>query len=118
MVGLLVGAVLMLALPARAADAPASLGPPVVLFSPASPTVTQAPIHSAAEIAPAKRPVAPARSAPIDAKPLIPPAPAKLSPPPEPRPALSLETDLQPLTVTPPTPPTGEASPPVAKPAS
>jgi hypothetical protein len=35
---------------------------------------------------------------PLDGKPLIPPAavPAKLDPPPDPRPALPLETDLQP----------------------
>jgi hypothetical protein len=115
---LLVGTMLLLAPPAQAADAPASLGPPVVLFSPASPAATQAPIRSAAETAPARRPIA-VHTAPIEAKPLIPPAPlpTRLSPPPEPRPALSLETDLQPLTATPPTPPAGEASPPVAKPA-
>jgi hypothetical protein len=46
------------------------------------------------------------RRIPLDGKPLIPPAPpaVKLEPPPAPRPALSLETDLQPLSPSPASP--------------
>jgi hypothetical protein len=54
---------------------------------------------------------------PLDAKALIPPAamPAKLGSAPEPRPALSLETDLQSLG---PVPSSASPTPPAAKPPS
>jgi hypothetical protein len=76
--------------PALAADpSPAPLGPPVVLFSHEPPIVVP------------PRPAEPmkraARTVPVQAKPLIPPAPAPLGPPPAPRPALPLETGLQPV---------------------
>jgi hypothetical protein len=104
----LVAAMLLPAVSPQAADydptAP-TLGPPVVLFSPNAPATTPA-IRSAAPAAPAKRPVAPVQRIPLDGQPLIPPAtmPAKLGPPPDPQPALSLETDLQPVGPATPTP--------------
>ena len=119
------GVAAVIAVPAGAADvdsASGTVGPPTVLFSPASPPATPQPVRSAAATAPpaVKRPTASAvHTIPVEAKPLIPPAPlpAKLGPPPEPRPALSLETDLQPLGPAPQTP-DGAASPAAAKPPS
>jgi hypothetical protein len=96
-------------------DQPPALGQPIVLFSPDTPTATPPGFaHGAGASAPAKRPTA--QRIPLDGKPLIPPAPlaAKLGPPPAPRPALSLETDLQPL-ATPPAPPAGASNPAAAK---
>ena len=103
-----VAATLSPAVSLRAADydptAP-TLGPPVVLFSPNAPLTTPA-ARSPAPAAPAKRPVTPVQRIPLDGQPLIPPATvsAKLGPPPDPQPALSLETDLQPVGPAAPTP--------------
>jgi hypothetical protein len=113
-----VGATMLLAVPVSAADPapPASVGPPMSLL-PASPpprgasfaTAPFAPTparNPAAAPSPGKHAAAPAQRIPLDAKPLIPPtAPlippaavtAKLSPPPDSRTALSLETDLEPI---------------------
>jgi len=99
------GAAVLLAAPVLAADpAPqASIGPPTPLFSPSpqatSPASAPRPMPSSALAAPAKHPAAPLQRLPPDAKPLIPPAAVsiKLGPPPDPRSALSLETDLEPL---------------------
>jgi hypothetical protein len=98
---------LPLAEPARAADLdqPAAPGQPIVLFSPNAPAATPPGfVRDAAATTPAKRPAAqPQRTLP-GARPLIPPAAptAKLGPPPAPRAALSLETDLLPLAPSPP----------------
>jgi hypothetical protein len=120
-----VAAATLFGVSAQAADvdstAPAS-GQPIVLFSPNALATTLA-AHSPASTpaAPARRPVAPVQRIPLDGKPLIPPAtmPAKLGPPPDPQPALSLETDLQPVgqptpTAAPQTPATNPAAQPSA----
>jgi hypothetical protein len=81
-------------------DQPSAPGQPIVLFSLDSPAPTPSTLmRSPAATAPAKRPATAVQRIPLDGKPLIPPAPlaTKLGPPPAPRPALSLETDLQPL---------------------
>jgi hypothetical protein len=120
-----IAATLLPAVSVRAADfdpTTPTLGQPVVLFSPNTPATTTA-ARSPAPAAPAKRPVVPVQRIPLDGKPLIPPAavPAKLGPPPDPQPALSLETDLQPdgpavPTSGPPAPLTNPAAqPPAAK---
>jgi hypothetical protein len=110
-----VGAALFVAAPARAADAnlvSPVLGQPVTLFLP-SPFAEPTP-------APSVRPTA--STAPVKrSKPLIPPAqpvPAKLGPPPDPRPALPLEIDLQPIAASPQSPPAGATAPQAAKPPS
>jgi hypothetical protein len=95
----LLGAAAFAVTPAAAADA---VGPPTSLLPPSLPTTAAAPQpqRSVASVAsPGKRAALPVQRAPLDGRPLIPPAalPAKLGPPPEPRPALPLETDLQPL---------------------
>jgi hypothetical protein len=97
-------AALALGVSAHAADdgQPPALGQPIVLFSHGA--VTATPPGFARSVAiPTKHPAAPVQRAPPGGKPLIPPAPlpAKLDPPPEPRPALPLETDLQPLAPSP-----------------
>jgi hypothetical protein len=112
-------AVLASAPAVRAADIdqPAALGQPIVLFSPETPSAAPSGVaHNAVAAAPAKRPATPVRRIPLDGKPLIPPAaPAvKLEPPPAPRPALSLETDLQPLAPSP-APPAGASNPAASK---
>jgi hypothetical protein len=106
-------------LAARAADIdqPPAPGQPIILFSLDTPAPTpQGFARSAGAVAPTRRPSTPVQRIPLDGKPLIPPAPpaAKLGPPPAPRPALSLETDLQPLT-TPPAPPAGASNPAAPK---
>jgi hypothetical protein len=110
-----IGASLLLAGPARAVDGnlvSPVLGQPVILSLP-SPfaEATPAPsIRAAASTTPVKR-----------SKPLIPPAspaPAKLGPPPDPRPALPLEIDLQPIAASPQSPSAGAAAPQTAKPPS
>jgi hypothetical protein len=100
----IVAAMLLPATSLQAADydpAAPTLGPPVVLFSPnANTPVAAAPVaRNPAPAAPAKRPVTAVQRIPLDGQPLIPPAtmPAKLGPLPDPQPALSLETDLQPV---------------------
>jgi hypothetical protein len=131
-----VGAAMLLAAPALAADPtpPANIGPPTSLL-PASPPPSGAsfakaplattPAHNpAAAPSPGKHTAASVQRIPLDAKPLIPPAavPAKLGPPPDPRPALSLETDLEPLGSAGAAPsqpgPSGAAAAPAAKPPS
>lgn len=132
-----VGAAMLFAASATAADPvpAASIGPPTPLL-PASPppkgtSVATAPITTkpavhppAATPSPAKHAAAPPQRIPLDTKPLIPPAavPVKLGPPPDPRPALSLETDLEPLgpaSASPSQPgSSGEAASPAAKPPS
>jgi hypothetical protein len=95
---------------------PATAGPPMAP-GPAQNPNTAAPRNVAAAN-PVKRPDAPPAH-PAPAKSLIPPAslPAKLSPPPAPRPALPIDTDLQPLASPTPQPPS--APPPAtAKPLS
>jgi hypothetical protein len=127
LIALLGGAgALALAVPGRAAEmtaAPGAIGQPIVLFSPSMPSPVPL-VRSAAATtaAPAKRPAVAVQRIPLDAKPLIPPAPlpAKLGPPPDPRPALPLETDLQPLTPpsqasNPQAPPAGPTPPPAGK---
>jgi hypothetical protein len=105
-----------LAAPARAADAtptPLAVGQPTALFSPGSTGEAAAPSHQAA--APAKRATAATHPTPVKTQPLIPPVAApKLGPPPDPRPALSLETDLQPLVPPAPQPPPANAAAPPA----
>lgn len=113
-------AAMLFAGPVLAADP--AVGPPTPLFTP-SPAAPAQPVHSAAVASPGRHPTAAVQRIPLDPRPLIPPAatPAKLAPPPEPRPALSLETDLEPLA-----PAAGTASsqpdaggtPPPAKPPS
>jgi hypothetical protein len=98
-------AAMLFVAPALAADpAPSStsVGPPTPLFTPSAPpssSATPALSTHAAVASPGKHPAAPVQRIPLDGKPLIPPAavPAKLGAAPEPRPALSLETDLEPL---------------------
>ncbi|HVH79699.1 MAG TPA: hypothetical protein VM782_09940 [Stellaceae bacterium] len=71
-----------------------------MLFSPSAPSPTPIVHHAAtaAPGAPIKRPVPPVQRIPLDgSKPLIPPASAKLGPPPDPRPALPLDIGLQQL---------------------
>ena len=117
------GVAVPLLAPVLAADpAPpgASVGPPTPLFTPSPPASSSAaatPAKHAAVGSPGKHPVTPVQKAPLDAKALIPPAamPAKLGPAPEPRPALSLETDLQPLGSA---PSPASPSPPADKPPS
>jgi hypothetical protein len=103
-----VGGAMLVASPAQAADAtpPASVGPPTPLLPTPPPnsgalfaTAPFATAHSAPAPPPGKHAAAVAQRIPLDAKPLIPPAvvPAKLDPPPASRPALSLETNLEPL---------------------
>ena len=95
---------------------PAAPGPPAALIPAQNPN-TSTPRNVAAAN-PVKRPDAPPAH-PAPAKSLIPPAslPAKLSPPPAPRPALPIDTDLQPLASPTPQPPS--APPPAtAKPLS
>jgi hypothetical protein len=97
-------------LAARAADVdqPAALGQPIILFSHDAPAASPPGLlHSAGATTPTKRPAGPVQRAP-----LIPPTSlaVKLGPPPAPRPAMSLETDLQPLAPAPPTP-TGASNP-------
>lgn len=98
------------------AVAQSAVGQPVVLFPRDAPAAAPGGFaHHAGAAMPAKHPsvpmhpVVPVQRKPLDGRPLIPPAavPAKLGPPPAPRPALSLETDLRPLT---PAPATGAAS--------
>lgn len=137
------GAMALAAAPATAADpapAVASVGPPTSLLpsgpmTSAPPSGTPfattsfapTPARSAAVVAsPGRHLATPVQRAPLEAKPLIPPAPlpAKLGPPPPPRSALSLETDLQPLSpvssATPQPAAAGDAapSPPSTKPPS
>ena len=114
-------AMLALATPALAADpaAPQASGQPIVLFSTSTPAPLARAYHKTAAAAPVRRPAVPVQRIPLDGKPLIPPAnlTAKPGPPPDPQPALSLETDLQPLTATPASaamPPPG-TTPPAAK---
>lgn len=121
----LLGATALGVVPAMAADA---VGPPTSLLPSSPPATAPAapqPQRSVASVAsPGRHPAVPVQRAPLDGKLLIPPAPlpVRLGPPPEPRPALPLETDLQPLA--PATPATsqpsaaGKASPPAAKPPS
>jgi hypothetical protein len=109
----------VLAVHAADIDQPPAPGQPIVLFSPDARAPTNPGLGRSANVtAPAKRPGTPVQRIPLDGKPLIPPAPAplgaKLGPPPAPRPALSLETDLQPLTI-PPTPPAGASNPAAPK---
>jgi len=101
----IVAAMLSPAVSPRAADydpAAPTLGPPVVLFSPNAntPAPTMPAVRSpvAAAAAPAKRPPAT--------------MPAKLGPPPDPQPALSLETDLQPVGPSASAPATNPPAPP------
>jgi len=79
------------------------LGQPIVLFlpSPFDERTPAAPVHAVAA-APVKK-----------SKQLIPPSPtpAKLGPPPDPRPAMPLEIDLQPLAPTAQTPPARTTAP-------
>ena len=110
---------LFLAGAANAADynpAAPALGKPVVLFSP-SPVASSTPTAPRAPVAAARRPAAPVQRIPLDGKPLIPPAtlPARLGPPPEPQPALSLETDLLPVAAPAPRLPPAGTTPPAAK---
>ncbi|HXC30078.1 MAG TPA: hypothetical protein VNV38_19140 [Stellaceae bacterium] len=105
------GAALLAALPASADPAGLpSVGSPTPLVTPApppapqppahaTPAATTQPAHGTPAAQPAKRTAAAPQRIPLDTKPIIPPAPAtaKLSPPPEPRPALPLETALQPV---------------------
>jgi hypothetical protein len=104
-------------LAARAADIdqPPAPGQPIILFSLDTPGPTPQGFARSG-VAPTKRPSTSVQRIPLDGKPLIPPAPlaAKLGPPPASRPALSLETDLQPLT-TPPAPPAGASNPAAPK---
>jgi hypothetical protein len=117
------GAVTLLVAPILAADpAPSgtSVGPPTPLFTPSSPAGSSGaatPATHAAVASPGKHPATPVQRVPLDAKALIPPAavPAKLGPAPEPRPALSLETDLEPLG---PLPSPAAPTPPANKPRS
>jgi hypothetical protein len=105
------GAVLLAALPASAdpAGPPPNVGPPTALVAPAprpapqpaahaTPAAAAQSAHGAPAGQPAKHAAASPQQIPLDTKPIIPPAPttAKLSPSPEPRPALPLETGLQP----------------------
>ena len=96
-----IAAATLVGAPVRAADvgsaAPAS-GQPIALYSPNAPAPTPV-MRSPTPAAPAKRTAAPVQRIPLDGKPLIPPATmsVKLGPPPDPQPALSLETDLQPV---------------------
>jgi len=109
------GAALLLAGPARAADAnlvAPTLGQPVILAlpSPFAEPIPAPSVRPAASATPVKR-----------SKPLIPPTspvPAKLGPPPDPRPPLPLEIDLQPVAASPQSPSTGTAAPQTAKPSS
>lgn len=112
--------VLCLAVAANAADynpAAPALGKPVVLFSPGAAAPSTPAPHNPAAAAPARRPVAAVQRIPLDGKPLIPPAtlPARLGPPPEPQPALSLETDLLPVAAPAPRLPPAGTTPPAAK---
>jgi hypothetical protein len=97
--GVAAAVVLALGGTALAADVnipdPATVGTPIVLFSPATPPAPVMPMRNMAATAPVKQPAARA----VPATPLIPPAPvpAKLGPPPAARPALPIETELQPL---------------------
>jgi hypothetical protein len=86
-IALLTGALLIVAVPAEAADLTPALGPPVVLFPQAG-----APQQANTVTIPKR-----ARAVPVQAKPLIPPAPAQLGPAPLPRQALPIATELQPL---------------------
>jgi hypothetical protein len=92
---LLGGVALAFAVPAMAEDTN-SAQPRAAEVAPAVPAAPKIAPSAAA----AKRPTtAPVHPASVQATAMIPPAPvpSKFSPPPEPRPALSLETDLQPL---------------------
>lgn len=118
------GVAMLLVAPVWAADAApvdANVGPPTPLFTPSPPTggpsTAQAPAMHAAVASPGKHAVIPVQRMPLDAKALIPPAavPAKLGLAPEPLPALSLETDLEPLG---PTPSPASRTPPADKPPS
>jgi hypothetical protein len=127
-----VGATILLATSVLAADqsaGPASVGPPVQLVPPSTPhsvpAATPKPAaHAAAVASPGKHLAAPVERIPLDGQALIPPAalPAKLGPPPDPRPALSLETDLQSPAPAGASPSqsgaAGAAAPPAAKPPS
>ena len=99
--------------PVVAAD-PSAVGPPTPLFTPSPPAAASVPaappVRSAAIASPGKHPATPVQRIPLDPKPIIPPAamPAKLGPAPEPRPALSLETDLEPLATAPSPPQAGK----------
>jgi hypothetical protein len=85
---------------ARAADPPAAIvGKP--MFTPSTPRAATQPPRGGFISTAVKQPAASLLpDKPAETKPLIPPAPlpVKLGPPPEPRPALSLDTRLQPLT--------------------
>jgi hypothetical protein len=112
---LLGGAALAFAVPAAAEDTN-SAQPGATEVAPAVPAASPQPapkiVPSAAA---AKRPAAaPVHPASVQATAVIPPAPvpSKFSPPPDPRPALSLETDLQPLA---PATPRADGPPPAAK---
>jgi len=103
---------------ASAADpggTPPAPGKPIVLFSPDTSAHLARPHRHPVASARAKHSVAPVERIPLDAQSVIPPSTAgpPLGPPPEPRPALSLETDLQPLTApAPPSlPPAGTVAP-------
>ncbi|HEU0215714.1 MAG TPA: hypothetical protein VFQ90_03580 [Stellaceae bacterium] len=107
----------ILAVHAADLDQPPAPGQPIVLFSPDSPAPPNSGLTLGAGVTtPTKQRSTPVKRMPLDGNPLIPPAPpaAKLGPPPAARPALSLETDLQPLT-TPPAPPAGASNPAAAK---
>jgi hypothetical protein len=107
----------VLAVHAADIDQPAAPGQPIILFSPDSPAPANSGLRLGTGVTtPTKQRGTAVKRIPLDGKPLIPPAPpaAKLGPPPAARPALSLETDLQPLT-TPPAPPAGASNPAAAK---
>jgi hypothetical protein len=90
----------------------APLGQPIILFSPSG-AAAGSPSARKPVVTPDKRPAAAQKA------PLIPPVTsAKLGPPPAVRPALPLETDLQPLSPPPDTPGAGQAAPAAAKPTS
>ena len=108
--------------PVRAADPPpAIVGKP--MFTPSTPRAATQPPRGGFISTAVKQPAASLLpDKPTETKPLIPPAPlpVKLGPPPEPRPALSLDTRLQPLTPPPqassPASSAGETTPSAGKP--
>jgi hypothetical protein len=109
--------------PARADPPPAMIGKPTALFAPSTPgAAPQTPSAGFVSTAVKLPPAVPFPNKPAATKPLIPPAPlpAKLGPPPEPRPALSLDTRLQPLAppsqASSPASPAGETAPSAGKP--
>jgi hypothetical protein len=107
--------------PALAADAdisdPAAVGNPIVLFQPSVAPAPVKPQRNAVTALPA-RPGAAAARAGVVTRQLIPPAPVpvNLGPPPAPRPALPIETGLQPLGPSPQAPQSGTPGLAAAKP--